>query len=367
MTPNARGAGWLARGMLHSGGMVTSAEALTRAQETDALSRTLVELGLDAEPAHDVLAQITDASEWATLIALADGALDRRHWIGCWVGRCEAIAARLLRDAETGHVALPALLAGTASVRHACATVAEALPELAPRCEALWAACAQATHAHPTALRAGTLVDRVRRHGWRYRELAREAAALGVRDGVPAETILELVLGTAPLPLGASDDHERRHGRTGYAATAIATAVAAVAMLELSAADTFYDLGAGLGLPSCIAALTSDATCRGVEYHARYVAHAAEHARRLGLANVQFFTGDAATFDIADGNKFYLFNPFMPDVQRRVTASLLALAQSRAIRVVCLHTELASEFRTIATDGPLRLYAAGRGVTNASS
>ena len=324
-----------------------------------ALARELIELGLSSATTPTdapLLAQLGDAAEWATWIVLLADRRDRAPAIARWLAHAGRIAQQVTELARAGELALPDVLAGSAPVLHACATIAERQPALATTCEALWQTCSDAVNAQPVAEAARALADRVRDRGWRYAELARAAQRLARRTQVPAATVLELALGTLPLPFGHSDTHERARGRTGHAATAVDAAITAIAHLELVAGDTFYDLGAGLGLPTCVAALTSTAVCRGVEYHAAYVARASAHARRLGLANARFFVGDATTFDFSDGNKFYLFNPFGPTVLRRVAARLSELARRRPIRIACWHVALPG-FDAVISDGPLRVYA----------
>ena len=144
---------------------------------------------------------------------------------------------------------------------------------------------------------------------------------------------------------------------SGYAATAIDTAVAAIHTLALDAHDTFYDLGAGLGLPTCVAALSSEAACIGIEYHAHYAARATATARRLGIA-ARFEHADATTADLSAGTAFFLFNPFTADVLPRVLDRLLAIAHP--IRIACVHLDLPPPFVCVSSAGVLRIYAPSR-------
>jgi tRNA/tmRNA/rRNA uracil-C5-methylase (TrmA/RlmC/RlmD family) len=143
----------------------------------------------------------------------------------------------------------------------------------------------------------------------------------------------------------------------------VATLRPALSLLELGPGDTFYDLGSGLGLPTLIAALSSEAACRGVEYHRRYVERAEENARQLGLAGVRFHCGDASAFDWTDGNKFYMFDPFPADVLERIAARLLEVARERPIRVACYANRLPSAgFRLLHEMEQVAVFEAGPAV-----
>jgi Histone methylation protein DOT1 len=176
---------------------------------------------------------------------------------------------------------------------------------------------------------------------------------------VPAELIVALVLGSEPLPYGPGQEGELRQGRNAYGTTPLAMIRTALSLLELGPGDTFYDLGSGIGLPTLIAALSSEATCRGVEYHRCYVERAEENARGLGLSAIEYRCGDVCAIDWSDGNKFYVSNPFPGDVMGRVAARLLDIARHRPIRVVCFATGLPAQgFRKLREEGRLALFGA---------
>ena len=234
--------------------------------------------------------------------------------------------------------------------------MADRVPALGARAEALWGRWVDAAMTHPVACAALELRDRAREAGWRYQEIERRAQALG---GAQADSIIALMLGSEPPPFGPGQEVEVRSGRTGYGATPVATLRAALALLDLRSGDTFYDLGSGLGLPTLVAALSSEAACRGVEYHRLYVERAEENARRLGLSGVQFHCGDASAFDWSDGNRFYMFNPFPDEVLERVVARLLDLARERPVRVACYANRLpAPGFSCVHEEGRVAVFEA---------
>lgn len=324
-------------------------------------SRALAELGMSAAQrsagAADAIAELHTACAWIDVLELADQALpDARAWVAPWLAVVEQRVSAALPAAVQRP--LVAMIEAGHPLRHTCRTTADLLPELAARCEAAWTAWAEATCAHPVARDARRLRDRVRERGWRYPELVGHARELAERDGVPVALVLDWILGSEPQPFGPSDAREQRAGRTGYAHSDPETIAAALALLEVGADDTFYDLGAGLGLPCLIAALSGPAICRGIEFHAGYVARARDNARQLGLGNVEFFVGDAAAFDWSDGTRFYMFNPFPDRVLRVVAERLHRLATQRSIRIACFHNVL-PDFSRIGGDGPITVYEAG--------
>ncbi len=329
-----------------------------------ATSQALLDLGLSrlrSSPlgAVEVLAAVHEACGGIDVIVFASEALDEaKPWAVPWLARVEQLAPVLLMGVAQGELSLVEVIAGGHPLIHTCKMAAERLPELAARFEALWARWVDATAAHPTVRQALALRELVRERGWRFPEVVSQACALAERNGAPAAAILEWILGSAPFPFGRSDDSENRNGRNGYAHSAADAVGAALAVMDLGPDDIFYDLGSGVGLPCVVAALSSEAACRGVEFHAAYVERARENARQLGLARVEFFVGDVATFDWTDGNKFYMFNPFPDDVLRIVTARLLRLASHKPIRIACFHNMLPDGFRRIGGEGKLSVYEA---------
>jgi SAM-dependent methyltransferase len=255
---------------------------------------------------------------------------------------------------------LQELLEATELAHWIYTATADHVPELAVRAESLWERWVDAAMAHPVAAGALELRARARDAGWRYAVIEQHALALAEDTGAPADSIITLVLGGEPPPFGPGQDGEVRSGRTGYGATPLATLRLALSSLDLRRGDIFYDLGSGLGLPTLVAALGSEAACRGVEYHRRYVERAEDNARQLGLSGVRFHCGDASTFDWTDGNKFYMFDPFPTEVLERIAGRLLDVARERPIRVACYANRLPSPgFRLIHEAERVAVFEAG--------
>jgi hypothetical protein len=348
---------------------LTADEHARLRQRICATSQALLELGLSGLRSPPIAALVSTADTLATLLEVCrvidsvvfiSETLDEpRQWVVLLLAWAEQLASTLRTAVSQGQLLLVHVTEAGYSLIHTCKTSAEQLPGLAARFEALWTRWVDAAKAHPTVGAALAMRELVRQRGWRYAEIVSQARALAERDNVPVDCILEWILGSAPFPFGRSDDGENRHGRNGYAHSGADTVAAALAVLDVGPDDTFYDLGSGLGLPCVVAALRSEAACRGVEFHACYVERARENARHLGLESVEFFVGDVATFDWSDGNKFYMFNPFPEAVLQAVAARLLQLAARKPIRIACFHNALPEGFRRIGGEGKIAVYEAG--------
>jgi hypothetical protein len=341
-------------------------EAGARLQDELVLLATeALELGVRArrpEPrsANEQLAAIVGALDWIGAITYSSRAdKDLERWIAPWLTRVENLAPTFATSLSRGDLSLGDVLDGMQPILHNFTTTAQQVPKLAERFQALWARWEDACQKHPTLLQAAALRSLVRQRRWRYAELSFELEARAAQAGERLETFAEAFFGTVPWPWGPSDEGERQSGRHGYAPTSLATLTRALSSLDLQPDDVFYDLGSGLGLPSMVAALSSGATCRGIEFHAPYVERARENARCLGLTDVTFFQGDASTFDCSEGNKFYMFNPFPEKTLQVVADRLLGLASRKPIHVVCFHSLLPGAFRRIGGEGPVTLYQAG--------
>jgi SAM-dependent methyltransferase len=90
---------------------------------------------------------------------------------------------------------------------------------------------------------------------------------------------------------------------------------------ELTAQDTFYDLGAGLGHVCVLASVLSEARVKGIEIEPAYCAYARQMAQRMG-ARVEILEGDARRVPLDDGTVFFLFTPFRGELLRTVLKRL---------------------------------------------
>jgi hypothetical protein len=344
-------------------------DALARAQRSlHAIALDLLDLGLGraaslAGPAPATTGSLDAAREELELLnaivyieGATGGAADR---LAAWLTETERHRPELFAAASRGEIALQDLLEAMGLAHWVYTATADRVPALGARAEESWGRWVDAAMTHPIARAALELQERARDGGWSFGEIEHHARALVAVGGPPADSIIALMLGAEPPPFGPGQDEERRSGRTGYGATPMAALRAALSLLELGPGDTFYDLGAGVGLPTLVAALSSEAACRGVEYHRRYVERAEDSARRLGLSGVRFHCGDVSAFDWSDGNKFYMFNPFPGEVLERVAARLLDVARERPIRVACYANRLpAPGFRHAGEEAGIALFEA---------
>ncbi len=352
-------------GGLHRIGSLDSAGLDRAVRGLHQVALELLDLGLRAAPGGtarpgSLLAVLEELELLNSLVYIEGATGGAAERLAAWLTETERSLPGLFAAVSRPDIPLADLLEAMGLAHWIYTATADQVPALGERAEALWGRWVDAAMTHPVAVAALELRDRARRAGWRYGEIERHAAALADDAGAPADSIIALMLGGEPPAFGPGQDGEVRSGRTGYGATPVATLRSALSLLELGPGDTFYDLGSGLGLPTLVAALSSEATCRGVEYHRGYVERAEENARRLGLSGVLFHCGDASAFDWSDGNKFYMFNPFPDDVLARVAARLLEVARQRPIRVACYANRLpAPGFRVVHEDGRVAVFEAG--------
>lgn len=115
-------------------------------------------------------------------------------------------------------------------------------------------------------------------------------------------------------------------------------------LVPVTAKDTFYDIGSGLGQVPILVHLLTGAKTRGVEIEAAYARYADACLTSLNLSAVEFLNADARHVDYADGSIFYLYTPFGGEILRHVLAKLEAVAAQRPI--------------SVCTYGPCTLYIA---------
>lgn len=104
-----------------------------------------------------------------------------------------------------------------------------------------------------------------------------------------------------------------------------------VDQVRLTAADVFYDLGAGLGHVAMLVHLLTGVSAWGVEIEAAYCQHAQHCAEELGFAQVRFLHRDARCVDYTDGTVFFMYTPFTGKVLDAVLATLACQARRRPI------------------------------------
>ncbi|TBR35815.1 MULTISPECIES: class I SAM-dependent methyltransferase [Dyella] len=102
---------------------------------------------------------------------------------------------------------------------------------------------------------------------------------------------------------------------------------------QLTANDTLIDIGSGLGHVPLLAAITSDASCMGIEQDMGLVRSATSCAEALHLSRIAFHTEDARDADFSRGTVFYLYSPFTGAMLDQVIERLRLEAAQRPFRI----------------------------------
>lgn len=295
--------------------------------------------------------------EWldaAVLAARATGVPE--EWVVPWFRRIEARLESLAATAEQDRASLDELIQAGPLIRTVCVRGAEYVHACQDRFAAAWATWEGLISAHPTYVVLVTRRRSLAARPWHLERLIETATDLGAQTGTSQEAVLDCLLGNVPLPFGPSDDRELRFGRHGYAHAPPGAAIAAVEALALGEGDVFYDLGSGLGSPTLLATLASRARCRGIEVHDFYVHRATATAKAFGLREDLFVVADVTDYDWSDGNKFFLFNPFVPEVLEWVSDRLRRLGRCKTVDVACLYAHLGEGFAVTARRGAVTVY-----------
>ncbi|GAB2719130.1 YwqJ-related putative deaminase [Nocardia thraciensis] len=108
--------------------------------------------------------------------------------------------------------------------------------------------------------------------------------------------------------------------------------------LRLTAEDTLYDIGSGLGTAGTFfGAFTPVGRVIGLEIEPAYAAYAAARARALALPHVHFVHQHALEADLSAGSAFYFYNPFHSTADRDTVGllaeRLTALGARKPIRI----------------------------------
>jgi cyclopropane fatty-acyl-phospholipid synthase-like methyltransferase len=145
------------------------------------------------------------------------------------------------------------------------------------------------------------------------------------------DTLDALVQGLFRADEAPAAEQPRERDMIHYEPTPARAILDMVDQLRLSAADVFYDLGAGLGHVAMLVHLLTGAVARGVEIEAAYCRHAQRCVEELGLTPVHFLHCDARQVDYADGSVFFMYTPFTGELLDTVLAILADHARRRPI------------------------------------
>lgn len=153
---------------------------------------------------------------------------------------------------------------------------------------------------------------------------------VGERDGW-----LDRALGLEEI---AADGPELPRGCVPYLPCSVEVLLRMIDEAEVTAADVFVDVGAGVGRALAAVHLLTGAAVIGLEIQAALAAAAARLMARLGDARCASIEGDAARLvgQVANGSVFFLYCPFGGERLERMLDALEAVARARPIRLCCV-------------------------------
>lgn len=150
---------------------------------------------------------------------------------------------------------------------------------------------------------------------------------------------IEAALGLVRPPGDAAARRPPGEDLIGFHASSADAIVEALREANVTAADTFVDLGSGTGKAVMLARVLTGAAARGVEIQGELVEQATGAAARAAI-DVTFTHADVREAELGDGTVFFLFTPFVGAALEAVLARLKRVAERRAIVVCALGCEL---------------------------
>jgi hypothetical protein len=146
----------------------------------------------------------------------------------------------------------------------------------------------------------------------------------------------ELLSGVLQLREPDSPDTQTSPEMVFYQPTPTRHILDLIAATALTPADTFVDLGSGLGHVPLLISLLTKAQSLGIEIQPAYVATARECAQSLHLNRVHFISQDAREADLSTGTVFYLYSPFKGSILTTVLTALRTQSTRRPIKICSL-------------------------------
>jgi len=140
------------------------------------------------------------------------------------------------------------------------------------------------------------------------------------------------LLSLEELPL---DEESLPRGCVPYLPCSLGVLVQTIEFASITAADTFVDIGSGLGRALCFVHLFTGARAIGFEIQPGLVARARELSARLGSDAVQTFQGDASELIERDfgGSLFFLYCPFQGERVEKVIRELARKSAAERLRL----------------------------------
>lgn len=173
----------------------------------------------------------------------------------------------------------------------------------------------------------------------RARSPAQRRAELDAVHPASRDAWLDRLLAIDGLP---DDEPSLARGCVPYLPCPVDTILAAIDLAAITSADTFVDLGAGLGRVLALVRLVTGARAIGIELQPALVQRSAALLDAARLGDIAVHHGDAATsLDVAaTGTVFFLYCPFSGERLDRALAGLATIAACHPIRVCCVDLPL---------------------------
>jgi hypothetical protein len=128
------------------------------------------------------------------------------------------------------------------------------------------------------------------------------------------------------------EDQSLPAGGVPYLPAGVNEILAIIREAPVTRADTFVDLGSGMGRVVMLTQLITGCRAHGVEVQPSLVDRAKACAARLQLSQVSFERADASVAEL-DGSIFFLYAPFNGELLKRVLGRLEELARRRTFKV----------------------------------
>lgn len=156
-------------------------------------------------------------------------------------------------------------------------------------------------------------------------------AALASVPFAERDAWIDSVLGLGGLP----EDGRLPAGCVPYLPCPVDALMRAGQLLELQPADTFVDVGAGVGRAALVVHLMFGVAALGVEIQPRLVQEAREVMARLAVRDIPIVLGDAVerTEALERGSVFFLYCPFSGARLHKLLACIERIACSRRVRI----------------------------------
>jgi len=105
-------------------------------------------------------------------------------------------------------------------------------------------------------------------------------------------------------------------------------------LLKPGTNDTIYDLGCGYGRVVLYGALSCPSKFKGIEIIPERVMVANQIKMHFSIGNARFKQGNVLDFSYADGNIFFLFNPFQEETLAAVGNRLQKISMKKSLKIV---------------------------------